>query len=98
MSELAVDPALLRTTARRLHAAVEVARDVRSEGSTLAVLAGDAGHEGLRDAVDTFVSRWSHGIGCLVEDAQTLAALLDRAGTAYGAVEDAVARACGPGG
>ena len=97
MSSLEVDPAVLRATGRRLSAAVEVARDVRREGGTLAVLVTDAGHERLTDTVQTFFDKWSHGIGCLIEDAETLATMLTDAGTTYGEVESAVARACEPG-
>jgi hypothetical protein len=97
VSFLEVDPAVLRATGRRLRAAVEVARDVRHEGGTLAILVTDAGHERLSDTVQTFFDRWSHGIGCLIEDAETLATMLTDAGTTYGQVESAIARACGPG-
>jgi hypothetical protein len=96
VSALEVDPAALLATGRRLRAAVEVARDVRTEGRGLAALAADAGHDGLSDAVEEFTSRWSHGVGCLVEDAETLAGLLLDAGEAYAAVESSISRACGP--
>jgi DNA gyrase inhibitor GyrI len=98
VSFLKVDPAVLRATGQRLSAAVEVARDVRREGGTVAVLVTDAGHEQLTDTVQTFFDKWSHGIGCLIEDAETLATMLTDAGTTYGQVESAVARACEPGG
>ena len=98
MSYLEVDPAILRSTGRQLRAAVEVAREVRHEGSTLAVLAADAGHERLSDAVETFLDKWSHGIGCLIEDAERLATMLTEAGTAYGQVESSIAAACETGG
>ena len=97
MSYLEVDPAVLRATGARLRAAVEVARDVRHEGGTVAVLAADAGHERLSETVQTFFDKWSHGIGCLIEDAETLATMLTDAGTTYGNVESSIARACGPG-
>ena len=98
MSYLEVDPAVLRATGHRLRAAVEVARDVQHEGGTLAALVADAGHERLSDTVQTFFDTWSHGIGCLIEDAETLATMLTDAGTTYGQVESAIARACEPGG
>lgn len=98
MSYLEVDPAVLRAAGRRLRGAVEVARDVRQEGGTLAVLVADAGHERFSDTVQTFFDKWSHGIGCLVGDAETLATMLTDAGTAYGQVESSIARACEPGG
>jgi hypothetical protein len=98
VSYLEVDPAVLRATGRRLRAAVEIARDVRHERGSLAVLVTDAGHERLSDTVQTFFDKWSHGIGCLIEDAETLAAMLTDAGTTYGSVESSIARACEPGG
>jgi hypothetical protein len=98
VSYLEVDPAVLRSAGRQLRAAVEVAHDVRHEGATLAVLVADAGHERLSDAVETFLDKWSHGIGCLIEDAERLATMLTEAGTAYGQVESSIARACEPGG
>ena len=98
MTYLSVDPAVLRSTGRQLRAAVEVARDVRHEGDTLAVLVADAGHERLSDAVQTFLDKWVHGIGCLIEDADKLATMLTEAGTTYGQVESSIARACEPGG
>ena len=98
MSYLEVDPAVLRSTGRQLRAAVEVAHDVRHEGGTLAVLVADAGDERLSDAVETFLDKWSHGIGCLIEDADRLATMLTEAGTAYGQVESSIAGACETGG
>ncbi len=97
MTYLAVDPATLRSTGRRLRDAVEVAHEVRGEGRALAGLVTDAGHERFSDAVQTFMNKWSHGIGCLIEDAETLATMLSDAGTAYAGVEASIAQACGPG-
>ena len=98
MAEIEVDPALLAATGRRLRAAVEVAREVRSERSTLTAMVADAGHDELAESVRTFLDRWAHGIGCLVDDAETLARMLSDAGTAYGRVEAATAAACETGG
>lgn len=98
MTYLSVDPAVLRSTGRQLRAAVEVAHDVRHESARLTVLVADAGHERLGDAVQTFLDRWSHGIGCLIEDADKLATMLTDAGTTYRRVESSIARACEPGG
>jgi hypothetical protein len=98
VSYLEVDPAVLRIAGRQLRAAVEVAHDVRHESARLTVLVADAGHERLSDAVDTFLDKWAHGIGCLIEDADKLATMLTEAGTAYGQVESSISRACEPGG
>ena len=98
MTSLEVDPAVLRATGRRLRAAVEVARDVEKDRSALTGLVADAGHDQVSESVQTFLDKWAHGIGCLIEDADTLASMLTDAGTAYGEVETAIARACGSGG
>jgi len=95
---LEVDPAVLQATGRRLRAAVEVARDVGKERSELTGLLTDAGHDQLSESVRMFLDKWAHGIGCLIEDADTLASMLTDAGTAYGRVETAIARACESGG
>ena len=98
MTSLEVDPAVLRATGSRLRAAVEVARDVGKERGALTGLVTDAGHDQLSASVQTFLDKWAHGIGCLIEDADTLASMLTDAGTVYGRVETAIARACESGG
>ena len=98
MTSLDVDPAVLRATGRQILAAIEVARDVGEERSALTGLVTDAGHDQLSESVQTFLDKWAHGIGCLIEDAETLATMLTDAGTTYGQVESAIARACEPGG
>ena len=98
MSCLEVDPAVLQATGRRLRAAVEVARDVRSERATLTAMVADAGHDQLAESVRRFLDKWAHGIGCLIEDADTLATMLADAGTAYCQVETSIAQACEPAG
>jgi len=96
VSSLEVDPAVLQATGRRLRAAVEVARDVRSERAALTGLVTDSGHDRLSESVRTFLDRWAHGIGCLIEDADTLATMLTEAGTVYADVEGSIAQACDP--
>jgi len=98
VTSLEVDPAVLRATGRRLRAAVEVARDIGKERGALTGLVTDAGHDQLSESVQTFLDNWAHGIGCLIEDADTLASMLTDAGTVYGRVETAIARACESGG
>ena len=46
----------------------------------------------------TFLSKWAHGLGCLVEDAETLATMLADSGAVYLDVESAIAAAASPGG
>jgi len=96
VSSLEVDPAVLQATGRRLRAAVEVARDVRSERGALTTLVTDSGHDQLSESVRAFLDRWAHGIGCLIEDADTLATMLTESGTFYADVEGSIAQACDP--
>lgn len=98
MSLIEVDPRLLQLTGSRLRDAVAVATEVAAERGTLAVLADDAGHAGLTEAVHTFLGKWAHGLGCLVEDAETLASMLADSGAVYVDVETAIAGAASPGG
>ena len=98
MSLIEVDPRLLQLTGARLRDAVAVATEVAAEKRTLAVLADDAGHAGLTEALQTFLSKWAHGLGCLVEDAETLATMLADSGAVYVDVETAIASAASPGG
>ena len=98
VSRIEVDPALLASTGARLRQAVDVAAGVAATKGELAALADDAGHAGLTDTVHEFMSRWAHGLGCLVEDAGTLAGMLTDAGSVYVELETAIAAAAGPGG
>jgi hypothetical protein len=98
MSLIEVDPQLLQLTGARLRDAVTVATEVAAENQALAVLADDAGDGGLTDAVHTFLAKWAHGLGCLVEDAETLATMLTDSGAVYLDVETAIASAASPGG
>jgi hypothetical protein len=91
MSLIAVDPQLLQLTGARLRDAVTVATEVAAENRTLAVLADDAGHGALTEAVHTFLAKWAHGLDCLVEDAETLATMLADSGAVYLDVESAIA-------
>ncbi len=97
MSYLEVDPALLAHTGSRLREAVDVAAEVAGKKGELAALADDAGHGDLTDTVHEFLGRWAHGLGCLVEDAETLAGMLSDSGQVYVELETSIADACGPG-
>ena len=98
MSLIEVDPQLLAHTGARLRDAVTVAFEVAAEKGTLAALAADAGHAGLTEAVETFLSTWAHGLGCLVEDAEKLASMLADSGAVYLDVESTIANVASPGG
>ena len=95
MSHVEVDPQLLQRTGGRLRDAVQIAAQVAAEKGNLAGLADDAGHPRLTDTVHEFMSKWAHGLGCLVEDAETLAAMLADSGAVYVKVEQAIATAAG---
>ena len=95
MSQIEVDPTLVRRTGARLGEAVHVARVVASRRGELSGLAAGAGHAAVADAVETFLSRWAHGLGCLVEDADRLSSMLVDAGRVYVDVETSLARAAG---
>jgi hypothetical protein len=97
VSFIEVDPALLQATGSRLREAVDVATEVAHKKGELAALAGDAGDADLTDAVHEFMSRWAHGLSCLVEDAEKLAGLLTAAGHVYLEVETSVVEAAGGG-
>jgi hypothetical protein len=97
MSYLEVDPALLAGTGARLRDAVAVATEVAQGNGVLAALADDAGSGDLTEAVHAFMSKWKHGLGCLVEDAEKLASMLADAGRVYLEVETSIADAACPG-
>jgi hypothetical protein len=97
VSYLEVDPQLLQQTGTRLRDAVTVATAVAHKSSSLAALADGAGHAGLTEALHTFLAKWAHGLGCLVDDAETLASMLADSGAVYVEVETAVARAASGG-
>ena len=97
MSYVEVDPQLVRHAGVRLHDAVAVARVVTGRRGELTGLAEDAGHPALSDAVETFLSRWAHGLGCLMDDADRLASMLADAGRVYVDVETSIAAAAGGG-
>jgi hypothetical protein len=95
VSYIEVDPQVLAQTGTRLRDAVTVATEVSKRKGELAALAASAGHEPLGDTVAEFMSRWAHGLGCLVEDATTLASMLTDAGRVYVDVETEIAQAAG---
>jgi hypothetical protein len=98
VSYLQVDPQLLAGTGARLRDAVAVASEVAGGSGALAALADDGGNGDLTGAVHEFMAKWKHGLGCLVEDAETLAAMLADSGEVYLEVETSIARAASPGG
>ena len=95
VSYIEVDPQVLAQTGTRLRDAVTVASEVSKRKGELAALAAGAGHEPLADTVSEFMSKWAHGLGCLVEDATTLASMLTDAGRVYVDVETEIAQAAG---
>ena len=98
VSYVEVDPGLLAGTGARLREAVAVATEVARGNRALAALADDGGSGDLTAAVHEFMAKWKHGLGCLVEDAETLAAMLADSGRVYIEVETSIARAASPSG
>ena len=90
-----VDPQLLAHTGARLREAVAVVSEAAARTGELAALADAAGHAAVGEALRTFLARWAHGLGCLVEDAGSLATMLTDAGRVYLAVETQAAAASG---
>ena len=95
MSYVEVDPQLVRQAGVRLRDAVAVARVVTGRRGELTGLAANAGHPALCAAVETFLSRWAHGLGCLTDDADRLASMLSDAGRIYVDVETSIASGAG---
>src|SRR6185295_5131110 len=67
VSYIEVDPQVLAQTGTRLRDAVTVATEVSKRKGELAALGAAAGHDPLADTVAEFMSRWAHGLGCLVD-------------------------------
>ena len=95
VSLIEVDPQLLHLTGSRLREAVTVVTEVRRSRDALTGLADAAGHDGLTEAVHTFADKWHHGLGCLVEDAESLAGMLADSGRVYLDVEATLVDAIG---
>lgn len=97
VSQIEVDPQLLVQAGTRLRDAVTVATEVSWKTGAMTALAGAAGHDPLAFTVVEFMSRWAHGLGCLVDDATTLASMLTDSGRVYVDVETQIARAASGG-
>jgi hypothetical protein len=93
MTDLTVHTGILRTTARDLTDAVEVAHEVHSRGDSLRALGENAGHPTANGAIDHFLSRWSYGMGLIGDDASNLAQMLGTAADAYEQLEQALGKA-----
>ena len=86
-----VDPQALAGVGRRLTAAIAVVDQIREERDSLKALVEDCGDPALHDAACTFLDKWAYGVGCLEEDAQTLARLLTQSGRVYVETETCIA-------
>jgi len=91
-----VDPAVLGDVADGLLASVGVARQVKDHRDSLKVLAGDAGDTTAQDAIEQFLETWSHGCGCLIEDAEQMADRLGQTSKAYLETESKITQAARP--
>lgn len=90
---LVFDAADLHATADLLEQAVEVARQVEGDSGRLAGSVADYGHDGLRDACDSFLKAWGYGMGLVAEEADGLGNVLRETVTTYEAVDQAGAEA-----
>jgi hypothetical protein len=86
-----VDPGLLAGVGQRLTAAIGVVEQIKNERDSLKALVDDSGDDGLHDAACTFLDKWAYGVGCLEQDARTLAGLLTQAGRVYVDTDTAIA-------
>jgi hypothetical protein len=78
-----VAPETLAGVGERLTAAIGVVDQIKGERDSLKALVEDCGDDGLHDAACTFLDKWAYGVGCLEQDARTLASMLTQAGRVY---------------
>ncbi len=91
MPFIEVDPDSLGAVGQRLTDSVEVARQVHDDRGTLSGYADAAGHDGLRQAIHSFLDKWSYGCGCLVQDANQVAERLNKTAKVYVETEATIA-------
>ncbi len=97
MPFIEVDPAVLGQVANRLLESVEVAHQVTENRDSLKALIEDAGHEGVRAAIGSFLDRWAYGCECLTEDALQVADRLAKTSKLYIKTEETIVRAASGG-
>jgi hypothetical protein len=88
-----VEPDVLGDVAQGLLDSVAVARQVKDHGDSLKALAGDAGDETAKHAMEHFIGRWAYGCGCLIEDAEQMADRLKQTSAAYLETETSITEA-----
>lgn len=92
MTFIEVDPAMLGVVGERLVESVRIAGNVKEHHNRMAGHARNAGHPLVTDALGHFLSAWSYGCGCLVDDGNQMAERLDEASRVYLAVEEGIAK------
>lgn len=93
MPFIEVDPGMLGQVAQRLIDSVEVARQVKDDRGALTDHVDAAGHDGLREAIHSFLDSWAYGCGCLIEDANQVANRLAQTTKVYIETEATIAQA-----
>jgi hypothetical protein len=96
VTTLQADPGALAAAAGALSAAVAVATEVSRGARSLADAAVATGSPHLEDALRGFRHTWAYGLGLVVDDATTLARMLEQGARVYAATEAGIAAACRP--
>jgi hypothetical protein len=94
VSRLVADPGSLAAAARALTAATDVAEEVSRGARRLSDAAAATGSAQLEDALRDFRHTWAYGLGLVVDDATTLARMLEQGARTYAATEGGIAAAC----
>jgi hypothetical protein len=96
MGRIEADPGALAATTRALQDAAAVAGDVHRGARSLADAADATGSAVLAEALRDFRHTWAYGLGLVVDDADTLARMLEQAATTYRQTDTAIGAACPP--
>ncbi|MHB1445501.1 MAG: hypothetical protein ACYCTI_13630 [Acidimicrobiales bacterium] len=80
----------LSTGVVRLRAAADSAQGLAGSSRSVTAMASAAGAATATSAIESFLQRWSYGLGHMSSDLRSLASLLARAGQSYEAVDRAV--------
>jgi hypothetical protein len=90
--KITIDPELLVDTSRPLREASEVARDVHRGSRALTGHADYVGHPELSRAIGEFLGAWSQTLDAVAGHGETMARMLNLAGTAFRDQDDIARR------
>jgi hypothetical protein len=93
MTYIQVDPTLLSSVGDQLTNSVKVLEEIKSSSAPLKALVDNCGHPTFHGTACEFIERWTHGVSCLGQDAQTLGRLLTSSGNVYIDTETRIADA-----